>query len=247
MIFDLIAGTGESGPVVWTPAVLFANGEQGFWLDSSDYSTMFQNSTGTVPITGSGQPVGMWKNKIAGQSGNYDAIQATSAARPATALSSGKPVLAWDGVDDKLATITNPNLSGQAVTFALGMSRLQTGVTLQPIRATGSSAVQNVQHQVAGDTFLQTFGQSVTLPVVSVSTWNVMTCFGAVNVTPITGRLNGVPVVGSTPTTGNIGGTVAFPNIAASLQYQVSQIVYINRVLTPTEITLLETFIGSKQ
>jgi len=116
MIFDLIAGTNAvGGAAVWTPADLFKNGEEGFWLDSSDYSTMFQLSGGTTPVTGAGQPVGLWKNKIVGQSQTFDVLQATAAARPATITNSGKPCIRWDGVDDRLLSVSNGILTGQAV------------------------------------------------------------------------------------------------------------------------------------
>ena len=45
---------------------LFANGEQGFFYDPNDLSTMFQNSAGTVPVTGAGQPVGLMLDKSKG-------------------------------------------------------------------------------------------------------------------------------------------------------------------------------------
>lgn len=38
---------------------LFANGEQGFFYDPNDLSTMFQDAAGTIPVTGVGQPVGL--------------------------------------------------------------------------------------------------------------------------------------------------------------------------------------------
>lgn len=45
---------------------LFANGEQGFFYDPNDLSTMFQDSAGTVPVTGAGQPVGLMFDKRKG-------------------------------------------------------------------------------------------------------------------------------------------------------------------------------------
>jgi len=38
---------------------LFSSGEQGIWLDPSDFSTLFQDSAGTTPVTAVGQPVGL--------------------------------------------------------------------------------------------------------------------------------------------------------------------------------------------
>ena len=45
---------------------LFAAGEQGVWYDPSDFSTMFQDSAGTTPVTAVGQPVGLWLDKRLG-------------------------------------------------------------------------------------------------------------------------------------------------------------------------------------
>ena len=47
------------GTASFTPASLFASGEQGVWYDPSDMSTMFQDSAGTTPVTAAGQPVGL--------------------------------------------------------------------------------------------------------------------------------------------------------------------------------------------
>lgn len=49
----LLADTG------WTPAQLFAQGEQGVWYDPSNFSTMFQDTAGTTPVTAVEQPVGL--------------------------------------------------------------------------------------------------------------------------------------------------------------------------------------------
>ena len=45
---------------------LFANGEQGFFYDPNDLSTMFQDSVGTIPVTAAGQPVGLMLDKSKG-------------------------------------------------------------------------------------------------------------------------------------------------------------------------------------
>jgi hypothetical protein len=63
----------------FTPRSLFASGEQGIWLDPSDFSTLFQDAAGTTPVTALGQPVG----KILDKSGRGNhASQATAASRP---------------------------------------------------------------------------------------------------------------------------------------------------------------------
>ncbi len=63
----------------FTPLDLFRAGEQGVWYDPSDFSTMFQDSAGTTPVTAVEQPVG----KILDKSGRGNhATQSTSASRP---------------------------------------------------------------------------------------------------------------------------------------------------------------------
>lgn len=44
-------------------AELFANGEQGVLYDPSDLSTLFQDTAGTIPVTGVEQPVGLMRDK----------------------------------------------------------------------------------------------------------------------------------------------------------------------------------------
>jgi hypothetical protein len=48
------------------PYALFANNEQGVWYDPSDFSTMFQDSAGTTPVTAVEQPVGLMLDKSKG-------------------------------------------------------------------------------------------------------------------------------------------------------------------------------------
>ena len=82
-------------------ADLFASSEQGAWYDPSDIDTLFQDSAGTTPVTASGQPVGLMFDKSG--NGNH-ATQATAAKRPIYTEGSGLAWLAFDGVDDAMAT-----------------------------------------------------------------------------------------------------------------------------------------------
>jgi len=47
----------------FSPASLFAAGEQGAWYDPSDFTTMFQDSTGVTPVTAVEQTVGLILDK----------------------------------------------------------------------------------------------------------------------------------------------------------------------------------------
>lgn len=86
----------------FTPIDLFSSGEQGVWYDPSDFSTMFQDSAGTTPVTAVGQPVG----KILDKSGRGNhASQSTTTSRPILGQeASGQYYLAFDGADDWLQT-----------------------------------------------------------------------------------------------------------------------------------------------
>jgi hypothetical protein len=101
----------------FSPLTLFASGSQGAWYDPADFSTLFQDSAGTTPVTATGQPVG----KILDKSGRGNhATQATATVRPLLQQdASGYYYLSFDGVDDWLAT-GNVDLSaaGQVSTFA---------------------------------------------------------------------------------------------------------------------------------
>lgn len=53
-------------PVEFTPADLFSSGQVGGWYDSTDISTLFQDSARTIPVTTAGQAIG----GVADKSGN---------------------------------------------------------------------------------------------------------------------------------------------------------------------------------
>lgn len=87
----------------YTPASLFAAGEQGAWYDPSDLSTMFQDAAGTTPVTTANQQVGL----ILDKSGNNNhASQPTGANRPILRQSGALWFLEFDGVNDFLVTPT---------------------------------------------------------------------------------------------------------------------------------------------
>lgn len=72
--FNILRSGLGGGGGTFTPQSLFAAGEHGFWFDPSDFSTMFQDTAGTIPVTAVGQSIG----KILDKSGNGNhAISAT--------------------------------------------------------------------------------------------------------------------------------------------------------------------------
>ena len=103
---------------LFSPASLFRNSEQGVWYDPSDFTTLFQDSAGTTPVTAVEQPVGLVLDKSG--NGNH-ATQATSAKRPLLKVDgNGKYYLLFDGVDDNLATATFAAPIAQPTSYYIG-------------------------------------------------------------------------------------------------------------------------------
>ena len=86
------------------------NGEQGFFYNPNDLSMMFQNSVGTIPVTGVGQPVGLMRDK---SGRNNHAYQTTSASRPI--LRDAPKCIDFDMFRDKLITNLPAQLTGCTV------------------------------------------------------------------------------------------------------------------------------------
>lgn len=81
---------------------LFKNAEKGLWLDFSDMSQMYQDSSGTISVTAVSQPVG----RILDKSGNNNhAAQTTSSRRPIIQSDGAF----FDGIDDFLKTVSAVN------------------------------------------------------------------------------------------------------------------------------------------
>lgn len=98
----LLASTSLATVPAFWPSSLFSAGEQGAWYDPSDFSTMFQDSAGTTPVTAAGDPVGLILDKS--PNGNH-ASQATPSSRPVLGQdASGRYYLSFDGADDSLST-----------------------------------------------------------------------------------------------------------------------------------------------
>lgn len=111
-----------AGPSSWTPVKLFASGIQGFWLDTSDATSLFQDSAATVPVTNIGQPIGAIRDK----SGRGNHFQQTIAAnRPTVQLdSAGFLNAVLDGVNDCWSSVITLNLAAaDKVTVVVGVTK----------------------------------------------------------------------------------------------------------------------------
>lgn len=132
------------------PFELFANGEQGAWYDPSDFSTMYQDSGGTTPVTAVEQPVGMLRDKSG--RGNH-AIQATSANRPVLSarynlLTSSEDFTA--GAWGKTALTATPNAT-QASNGTLTATALTSTINGNAAVAQNKSVAINTSHVFRGE------------------------------------------------------------------------------------------------
>jgi hypothetical protein len=96
----------------FSPALLFAAGEQGAWYDPSDITTLFQDDAGTTPVTAPGQSVGLMLDKSG--RGNH-ATQANLAQRPIYArepLTGRRNLLTFTEQFDNAAWIDGGSLNG---------------------------------------------------------------------------------------------------------------------------------------
>jgi hypothetical protein len=244
VIFDIIAGTGDTtgGIGSWTPAELFLNGEQGAWYDASDCTTMFQDSAVTQPVTALGQSLGTWLNKIPSQPSQYNFGQAIGTSRPTTVSNGGKLAVRFDGSDDQVNGIAL-GVNYTAITMAVGQKK-SANQTANMFNV--QAGVADLQNQSSGKVFASILGRFVTtVDILSLSTANTIVAYGS-PVVAATLRINGIATAGSATASSTSSIIVSVPGTAGNA-CDISQMVFINRVITVEEVQLLETFIASKQ
>lgn len=100
----------------WTPAALFAQGQQGVWYEPKP-QYLFQDAAGTEPITADGDPVGLMLD-LSGN-GNH-ATQSAGADRPIYRTDGVRHWLAFNGVNHLLGidTALSHNQWSLAVIFS---------------------------------------------------------------------------------------------------------------------------------
>jgi len=110
---------------VFTPASLFAGGQEGLLLEAFDIDTLFQVSDGTTPVTVATNPIGYFGDNSG--NGNH-ATQATTAARPTYQTGPARATL--DKVDDRLSvTVPTGGFTGTMV-LATDQGTASYGVTI---------------------------------------------------------------------------------------------------------------------
>ncbi len=99
----------EPDASAWDPSVLLAGGTLGVWYDTTDLSTMYQDTGGTTVINAAGQLVA----RINPKAGTWAQLQqATMAAQPIVQLdSNSRYCVSFDSVDDKMGTSAFPQMT----------------------------------------------------------------------------------------------------------------------------------------
>lgn len=210
---DLARAIGSAlagGGAAWSPLELFAAGEVGVWFDPSDFSTLFQDSAGTTPVTAVGDPVG----RINDKSGNDNhATQATVGKRPLLQQDgAGKYYLDFDGTDDALATGAIDFSAGDEMTICVGV-RKEIDSTARPIVALRDSPLTNGSFALTGPAFsAPTFGYSSQGTVIASNNVNnatyaapflgVVSTRSKISTDYLSGRINAVGVFSSTSNQG---------------------------------------------
>jgi len=111
------------------PATLFANGEDGFWYDPSDTSTMWATTTATIQTVAASAGVtataGNLVARIDDKSGNgVHATQATLADRPILRQSGSLYYLEFDGAGDRLLTNSGQVSGFSGIGLTLGLDHV---------------------------------------------------------------------------------------------------------------------------
>ena len=103
-------------------ASYFGASVPGLWLGFSDFSRLFQDSAGTIPVTAIGQPVGLALDRSG--RGNH-ALQTIAICRPTLQQDlTGRFYLLFDGVDDFLVTSAINFTGTDKVTVWAGVRKL---------------------------------------------------------------------------------------------------------------------------
>ena len=124
---------------------MFANGEQGFFYDPNDLTTMFQDAAGTVPVTGAGQAVGLMLDKSKGlvlgsqliSNGTFDTDTVWSKGT-GWSISGGKAN--FDGLTafSNLGNVISAPISGKFLKVEFELSNVGASVTQIRVLVSGS-------------------------------------------------------------------------------------------------------------
>lgn len=208
-------GLFKSSSTVSIVSLLFGASEPGFIYDISDFSTMFQDSAGTTPVTDVAQPVG----KILDITGNNNhAYQSTAASRPILRQDeSGYYYLECDGVGDCLETSAINFTSTNKISIFTGLLKTSSArgmlFEMSTTYATAGCTAMDVDN---GGNYISVYGVANTYNghmAASDSVKYVATGLLDTSVASnqAVGRLNGSQVVaGGTTASGNLANVATY-------------------------------------
>ena len=255
-----ITQAGAGGAAAFSPASLFASGEQGAWYDPSDFSTMFQDSAGTIPVTAAGQSVGRILDKS--WRGNH-ATQAAAAKKPLLQQDgNGKYYLAFDGVDDFLSTASIDFTATDKMTVVAGVRKLSeaaagaavaVGANINTTPGVELAVGPNTNQSIA----YGSRGTALAYPVytnaaIAVPVSMVLTGQSEIATDTCTLRLNGVQVVTSASDqgTGNYGSAAIYIGLRGGTSLPFNGNLYqliVRGAATPlADIEAAESFTADK-
>lgn len=123
---SLTLSSGKRGASAFSPLDISPS----LWLDPADLSNMFQDSAGTTPVTATGQPVGLIRDK---SGNNRNASQSTAGFRPILQNDGSRNYLSFDGTDDYLDLSSTAAAIFQNVAASYIAARSQTAITLATV------------------------------------------------------------------------------------------------------------------
>lgn len=249
----------------FTPSEIFLDADgnrlNGFWLDPSDISTLFQNVAGTTPVTADNDPVGFIRDKSGNDNHASRLTGDTQRALYRTAL----PRLQFDGSNDAYTLLTALSLLQNQGKFTLVMgasvgdnaaekylfsaSTTVAGTVRVGMRLSSTEALVVGNRRLDADSSV-----SLTGSVVALATPKVLTGFWDWANATLSTRINGLPDVGDSTwqTAGNTSNT-ASNNIQIGAQNgglpflgDIYQAVGIVGELTPAKLQQVEDFVAGK-
>ena len=246
---------------IFTPAALFTTGVNGVWYDPSDFSAMFQDAAGTVPVTAVGQPVGRILDKSgrgnhafnpSGNSANYPVLQQDGTYRYYLAFNGVNQWLQTNSIDftygDKMFVCAGVRkLSDAAVEIVAELSvQFYANNGTFAIAAPGSSTPYGYEFNSRGTQ------NSITNAGYAAPITNVISGIGNISGNQAILRVNGTQaaVITTNQGTGNFGNHPLYIGARAGTSYwfngRLYGLVVAGKAASDSEIASTEAWLNQK-
>ncbi len=216
------------------------------WLDSSDSGTLFQDTSGTIPVVNEGDPVGLWRDK----SGNAKhATQSTNANRPLfkTSVQNSKNVLRFDGSNDGMAGSDTGFSTTTSTVFVICKSAIA-GIDNYPFMFGTDAATQLVGLTTYNNQMQITQYGASTFVAFTTNAWNIIYFTKSSN--NWTMNLNGTSasttMTTSTVLSGNYGIGFNKSGNRAFFNGDIAEVILYNSVLSTSQIQQVQAYLNQK-